>query len=192
MLGVVELMEIEVKLLLVLKYFGVSINGDGENCKFYKGVGEIIIGDEYCGVDESEGPVNGNENVLDALSMVLYTLILIPLVKYVLIVLWANDDSKGGIFALYSLLCRHEKVNLLPNQLRSDARISSFRLEVSSPELESSLEIKERLEASVTLKKLFLMLIFRGTSIVIADGDVKPAMSGILANSTKFFDLRSG
>lgn len=57
MLGVVELMEIEVKLLLVLKYFGVSINGDGENCKFYKGVGEIIIGDEYCGVDESEGEI---------------------------------------------------------------------------------------------------------------------------------------
>ncbi|KAF3662568.1 hypothetical protein FXO38_11104 [Capsicum annuum] len=126
---------------------GVDVGGcgiDGDR-------GEIIIGDEYCGVDESEGEI--------AITM---------------------DTVK------------HEKVNLLPNQLRSDARISSFRLEVSSPELESSLEIKERLEASVTLKKLFLMLIFRGTSIVIADGDVKPAMSGILANSTKFFDLRSG
>ncbi|KAM3300901.1 hypothetical protein P3S67_015401 [Capsicum chacoense] len=109
--------------------------------------------------------------------MVLYTLILIPLVKYVLIVLWAKDESKGGIFALYSLLFRHEKVNLLPNKLRSDARISRFRLKMSSPELESSLEIKERLDASVTLKKLFLMLIFPGTPIVIADGVVTSAMS---------------
>ncbi|XP_055816183.1 potassium transporter 7-like [Solanum dulcamara] len=125
----------------------------------------------------SKAPVNGNEDVLGALSLVLYTLILIPLVKYVLIVLWANDDGEGGTFALYSLLCRHAKVNLLPNQLRSDARISSFRLKVPSPELERSLKIKERLEASLTLKKLLLMLVLAGTSMVIADGVVTPAMS---------------
>ncbi|XP_060167850.1 potassium transporter 7-like [Lycium barbarum] len=125
----------------------------------------------------SKAPANGNEDVLGALSLVLYTLILIPLVKYVLIVLWANDDGEGGTFALYSLLCRHAKVNLLPNQLRSDARISSFRLKVPSPELERSLKIKERLEASLTLKKLLLMLVLAGTSMVIADGVVTPAMS---------------
>lgn len=125
----------------------------------------------------SKAPVNCNEDVLGALSLVLYTLILIPLVKYVLIVVWANDDGEGGTFALYSLLCRHAKVNLLPNQLRSDARISSFRLKVPSPELERSLKIKERLEASLTLKKLLLMLVLVGTSMVIADGVVTPAMS---------------
>ncbi|GLT96697.1 hypothetical protein SLE2022_143020 [Rubroshorea leprosula] len=125
----------------------------------------------------SKAPINGNEDVLGALSLVLYTLILIPLVKYVLIVLWANDDGEGGTFALYSLICRHAKVSLLPNQLPSDARISSFRLKVPSPELERSLKIKERLETSVTLKKLLLILVLVGTSMVIADGVVTPAMS---------------
>ncbi|VFQ59085.1 unnamed protein product [Cuscuta campestris] len=125
----------------------------------------------------SKAPVNGNEDVLGALSLVLYTLFLFPLVKYVLIVLWANDDGEGGTFALYSLLCRHAKVNLLPNQLPSDARISSFRLKVPSPELERSLKIKERLESSLTLKKLLLMLVLAGTSMVIADAVVTPAMS---------------
>ncbi|MCD7471711.1 Potassium transporter 7 [Datura stramonium] len=125
----------------------------------------------------SKAPVHGNEDVLGALSLVLYTLILIPLVKYVLIVLWANDDGEGGTFALYSLLCRHAKVNLLPNQLPSDARISGFRLKVPSPELERSLKIKERLEASLTLKKLLLILVLAGTAMVIADGVVTPAMS---------------
>ncbi|KAK4377196.1 hypothetical protein RND71_003492 [Anisodus tanguticus] len=125
----------------------------------------------------SKAPVNGNEDVLGALSLVLYTLILIPLVKYVLIVLWADDDGEGGTFALYSLLCRHAKVNLLPNQLPSDARISGFRLKVPSPELERSLKLKERLEASLTLKKLLLMLVLAGTAMVIADGVVTPAMS---------------
>nr|GME13746.1 potassium transporter 7-like isoform X1 [Ipomoea batatas] len=125
----------------------------------------------------SKAPVTGDEDVLGSLSMVLYTLFLFPLVKYVFIVLWANDDGEGGTFALYSLLCRHANVSLLPNQLPSDSRISSFRLKVPSPELERSLKIKERLESSVTLKKLLLMLVLAGTSMVIAVGVVTPAVS---------------
>lgn len=85
---------------------------------------------------------------------------------------------EGGTFALYSLICRHAKVSLLPNQLPSDTRISNFILKLPSPELERSLKIKERLEASLTLKKLLLMLVLAGTSMVIADGVVTPAMSG--------------
>ncbi|KAG6711108.1 hypothetical protein I3843_05G033500 [Carya illinoinensis] len=125
----------------------------------------------------SKAPINGNEDVIGALSLVLYTLILIPLVKYVLVVLWANDDGEGGTFALYSLICRHAKVSLLPNQLPSDARISSFRLKVPSAELERSLKLKERLENSLVLKRLLLMLVLAGTSMVIADAVVTPAMS---------------
>ncbi|KAJ8768122.1 hypothetical protein K2173_021062 [Erythroxylum novogranatense] len=125
----------------------------------------------------TKAPINGKEDVLGALSLVLYTLLLISLVKYVLVVLWANDDGEGGTFALYSLICRHAKVSLLPNQLPSDARISSFKLKVPSPELERSLKIKERLETSLTMKKLLLMLVLAGTSMVIADGVVTPAMS---------------
>ncbi|GAB2241574.1 hypothetical protein Droror1_Dr00018349 [Drosera rotundifolia] len=128
-----------------------------------------------------KAPIQGAEDVLGALSLVLYTLILIPLVKYVLVVLWANDDGEGGTFALYSLICRHAKVSLIPNQLPSDARISSFRLKVPSPELERSLKIKERLETSSGLKKLLLMLVLAGTSMVIADGVVTPAMSVVSA-----------
>ncbi|CAJ1936048.1 unnamed protein product [Sphenostylis stenocarpa] len=124
-----------------------------------------------------KAPINGNEDILGALSLVLYTLILIPLLKYVLVVLWANDDGEGGTFALYSLICRNAKVSLLPNQLRSDARISGFRLKVPSPELERSLKIKERLETSLNLKKILLLLVLAGISMVIANGVVTPAMS---------------
>ncbi|KAI3920031.1 hypothetical protein MKW98_001287 [Papaver atlanticum] len=125
----------------------------------------------------NKSPIKDKEDILGALSLVLYVLILIPLIKYVLVVLWANDDGEGGTFALYSLICRHAKVSLLPNQLPSDTRISSFRLKVPSAELERSLKIKEHLESSITLKKLLLMLVLAGTSMVIADGVVTPAMS---------------
>lgn len=51
----------------------------------------------------SKAPVNGNEDVLGALSLILYTLLLVPLVKYVLIVLLANDDGEGMKYIIPSL-----------------------------------------------------------------------------------------
>lgn len=57
----------------------------------------------------TKAPINGNEDVLGALSLVIYTLILILVVKYVLVVFWANDDGEGNLFHLHwlSLLCFH-------------------------------------------------------------------------------------
>ena len=59
----------------------------------------------------SKAPINGNEDVIGALSLVIYTLILIPLVKYVLVILWANDDGEGMLdvpnqVPIHGLLCR--------------------------------------------------------------------------------------
>ncbi|BAT04304.1 Os08g0206400 [Oryza sativa Japonica Group] len=53
--------------------------------------------------------VDDDEDVIGALSLIIYTLTLIPLMKYVFVVLRANDNGQGGTFALYSLLCRHAK-----------------------------------------------------------------------------------
>jgi KUP system potassium uptake protein len=58
--------------------------------------GDIGIGPLYTfDVMVNKYPIFGEDDVLGALSLVLYTLILIPLVKYVLVVLWANDDGEG-------------------------------------------------------------------------------------------------
>ncbi|KAE8719518.1 hypothetical protein F3Y22_tig00109949pilonHSYRG00047 [Hibiscus syriacus] len=80
------------------------------------------------------------------------------------------SDYEVVLLHLYSLIYQHAKVSLLPNLVPSDTRISSFMLKVLSPELERSLKIKERLETSLTLNKLLLMLVLAGTSMVIADG----------------------
>lgn len=81
---------------------------------------------------------------------------------------------------MYSLICRHAKASLLPNQLPSDAHISNFGLKIPSPELERSLKVKEHLEASMGLKKLLLVLVLAGTSMVIANAVVTPVMSGFV------------
>lgn len=46
-------------------------------------------------------------DLLGALSLVIWTLTLIVTIKYVCIVLLADDQGQGGTFAVYSLLSRH-------------------------------------------------------------------------------------
>ncbi|KAL5987549.1 hypothetical protein ACLOJK_035297 [Asimina triloba] len=131
----------------------------------------------------SKVPIESEVDVLGALSLVMYTIALLPLAKYVFIVLKANDNGEGGTFALYSLICRYAKVNLLPNQQPADEHISSFRLRLPTPELERALNIKESLERKSSLKTLLLLLVLMGTSMIIGDGILTPAMSVMSAVS---------
>ncbi|KAL5725539.1 Potassium transporter 8 [Ranunculus cassubicifolius] len=64
-----------------------------------------------------------NEEIFGVLSFVFRTLTLIPLLKYVFIVLKADDNGEGGTFALYSKICRHAKVSFLPNGQLADEDI---------------------------------------------------------------------
>jgi KUP system potassium uptake protein len=42
--------------------------------------------------------VEDDEDIIGALSLIIYSLTLIPLIKYVFIVLRANDNGQGKIF----------------------------------------------------------------------------------------------
>ncbi|KAK6160165.1 hypothetical protein DH2020_003546 [Rehmannia glutinosa] len=75
-----------------------------------------------------------NEEIFGVLSFVFWTLTLVPLLKYVFIVLRADDNGEGGTFALYSLLCRHAKVNSLPSFQSADEDLSSYKKDIKSPE----------------------------------------------------------
>ncbi|KAK9119660.1 hypothetical protein Scep_017753 [Stephania cephalantha] len=131
----------------------------------------------------SKVPTKTEIDILGALSLVMYTIALIPFGKYVFIVLKANDNGEGGTFALYSLICRYANVNLLPNRQRADEHISSFKLKLPTPELERALNIKEVLERKSSLKTLLLLLVLMGTSMIIGDGILTPAMSVMSAVS---------
>lgn len=131
----------------------------------------------------SKVKIKSEVDVLGALSLIIYTIALIPFAKYVFIVLKANDNGEGGSFALYSLICRYAKVNRLPNQQRADEDISSFRLKLPTPELERAIKIKEILEKNSLSKTLLLLLVLMGTSMIIGDGILTPSMSVMSAVS---------
>jgi KUP system potassium uptake protein len=39
--------------------------------------------------------IKHNDDILGVLSLIIYTIVLIPMLKYVFIVLWANDNGNG-------------------------------------------------------------------------------------------------
>ncbi|KDO82505.1 hypothetical protein CISIN_1g003207mg [Citrus sinensis] len=72
---------------------------------------------------------------------------------------------------------------MLPNRQPADEQISSFRLKLPTPELERALQLKDILERTSSLKTLLLLLVLMGTSLIIGDGILTPAISVMSAVS---------
>ncbi|KAK4772122.1 hypothetical protein SAY86_013897 [Trapa natans] len=120
-----------------------------------------------------------NEEILGVLSFVFWTLTLVPLLKYVFIVLKADDNGEGGTFALYSLLCRHARLNPLPSCQLADEDLSEYKdLQLMSPTGTSfSSRLKSTLERFKVLQRFLLVLALIGTCMVIGDGVLTPSIS---------------
>ncbi|XP_030946301.1 potassium transporter 5-like [Quercus lobata] len=125
--------------------------------------------------------IKHNDDILGVLSLIFYTLTLIPLFKYVFIVLQANDNGEGGTFALYSLICRYAKVGLIPNQQAEDQEVSNFQLDLPSSRQRIASVVKAKLENSQFAKFFLLFATMLGTSMVIGDGVLTPCMSVLSA-----------
>nr|UWK23391.1 KUP9.1 [Olimarabidopsis pumila] len=134
--------------------------------------------------------IDDKEDVIGALSLIIYSLLLIPLIKYVFIVCKANDNGQGGTLAIYSLLCRHAKVKLIPNQRRSDEDLTTYSRTVS-PEGSFAAKTKKWLEGKHWRKRALLVIVLLGTCMMIGDGILTPAISvlsatgGIKVNNPK-------
>jgi KUP system potassium uptake protein len=57
------------------------------------------------------------DDLLGVLSIIIWTLTLMVTVKYILIVLLADDEGEGGTFALYALLSRYVRHQNRPSSL---------------------------------------------------------------------------
>ncbi|KAL5224765.1 hypothetical protein ABZP36_011404 [Zizania latifolia] len=133
-----------------------------------------------------------NEEILGVLSFVFWTLTLVPLLKYVCIVLRADDNGEGGTFALYSLLCRHARAALLPAGRGAEAGDDDQFLDMGAKKaLENgnartlvgrggggaAASVRRLLERHKVLQRVLLVLALVGTCMVIGDGVLTPAIS---------------
>ncbi|KAH0914149.1 hypothetical protein HID58_028595 [Brassica napus] len=129
--------------------------------------------------------INDTEDVIGALSLIIYSLLLIPLIKYVFIVCKANDNGQGGTLAIYSLLCRNGKLKLIPDQQRSDQELTTYG-RTFLPEGSMAAKTMNWLEKKDSRKRALLIIVLVGTCMTIGDGIFTPAISatgGIKVNN---------
>ncbi|KAL0321521.1 UNVERIFIED_CONTAM: Potassium transporter 26 [Sesamum calycinum] len=115
------------------------------------------------------------EDLVGTLSLIIWTLTSLVLIKYVFIVLHADDHGEGGAFALYSCIRRH--VNF-----HSKFSVQYARLEPETNvtcdgrgRLNLGKRIKKFLERSSTAQDFLTVLALLGTCMVIGDGALTPA-----------------
>ncbi|KAM1123003.1 hypothetical protein ACFX19_004533 [Malus domestica] len=120
------------------------------------------------------------EDLVEALSVIIYSLTLVALLKYVFIVCRANDNGQGGTFALYSLLCRYAKIKAIPNQDQTDEVLTTYSRSTFG---EKSFAARTRrwLEGNAFMQSTLLILVLVGSSAVIGDGILTPAISVLSA-----------
>ena len=85
----------------------------------------------------------------------------------------------GGIFALYSLLCRHAKFSLLPNHQAADEELSTYHSPCYSNRNMQSSSVKKFAERHKKSKTALLLLVLFGTCLVICVGFLTPAISSM-------------
>ncbi|ONM13765.1 potassium transporter 26 [Zea mays] len=126
-------------------------------------------------------PNPGAADILGILSLILWTLTLVSLVKYVFVVLHADDHGEGGTFALYSLLRQHvnfsgKSVPVPVTRLASDVNLRFHsRKSSQQPRMLAFLEGSSIAQAVIT----YLVLV--GTCMVMGDGALTPSISVLSA-----------
>ncbi|VAH90762.1 unnamed protein product [Triticum turgidum subsp. durum] len=93
-----------------------------------------------------------------------------------------------GTFALYSLICRHANVSLLPNRQIADEELSTYKLERNAETVDKT-SVKVWLEKHKNLHTALLIMVLIGTCMVIGDGVLTPAISVFSAVSGLEFSL---
>ncbi|XP_058110306.1 potassium transporter 1 isoform X1 [Magnolia sinica] len=123
-----------------------------------------------------------DEEIFGVLSFIFWTFTIIPLFKYIFIVLSADDNGEGGTFALYSLLCRHARLCILPNQQSADEKLSTYGKEGAADTWQSSM-LKSFFDKHPKFRNGLLTIVLLGTCMTIGDGVLTPTISVLSAVS---------
>ncbi|KAL1979213.1 hypothetical protein VTN96DRAFT_6505 [Rasamsonia emersonii] len=114
------------------------------------------------------------DDLLGALSLIIYALTIMVAVKYVFIVLNADDEGEGGTFALYSLISRY--AHLVTRHPREEAMTRIERHRTGDMPRPNS-RIRSMIENSSAMKWLFKVVGAFGVALLLADGVLTPAQS---------------
>lgn len=114
------------------------------------------------------------DDLLGALSLIIWTITLIVSVKYVFIVLFADDEGEGGTFALYSLLSRYSHIAKRDPKEESMVKMERY---LSSDMKTPGRTFRTGMENSAIAKAMLKIVGVLGVSMIMSDGVLTPAQS---------------
>ncbi|KAK0671038.1 potassium transporter-domain-containing protein [Cercophora samala] len=114
------------------------------------------------------------EDLLQVLSVIIWSLTIMVTVKYVLIILHADNEGEGGTFSCYSLLTRF--ANITSRDPREEVLVHMER-HLSMDMRKPNRTIRDRIERSKFTHGLLKTIGVLAVSMVIADGVLTPAQS---------------
>lgn len=136
---------------------------------------QLSIGPLYVFSTAASNGVKSEDMLFGHLSFIFWTMTLIPLVKYAFITLNADDNGKGGTFSLYSLLCQHAQVGLLPYNQVADDTVLAY--EMGCYYQRDVRNENKWFKNSKKSRYLMLFMALIGSSIVISAGVLVPVLS---------------
>ncbi|RYN20912.1 Potassium transporter 5 [Alternaria arborescens] len=113
-------------------------------------------------------------NLLGALSLILWSVTLMVTVKYVLIILHADNDGEGGTFSTYSLLSKYANI---ANRDPREATLIRMQRHNTNDLGRSTRNIRSTIEKSKFFRGLLQVIGVLAVSMVMADGVLTPAQS---------------
>ncbi|KAF2404991.1 potassium transporter [Trichodelitschia bisporula] len=168
--------------------FDTPREGDFRRKQEYKGWPLLLLAYQSAGViygDIGTSPLyvfsstfNENppyEDLVGALSMIIWTLTIIVTIKYVTIVLNADNEGQGGTFAMYTLLTRFSHIGTSQDPSKEYMiKIERFSSNDMRPPNKSVRSFLER--RSMARRFLSVVAVF-GVSLIMSDGVITPAQS---------------
>jgi KUP system potassium uptake protein len=86
------------------------------------------------------------------------------------------------------LLCRHANIKIIPNQHHTDEKLTTYS-RTTFNEKSFAAKTQRWLEQHKFIKSTILILVLVGTCMVIGDGILAPAISGMFSVGIIFFFL---
>ncbi|KAK5084279.1 hypothetical protein LTR05_005355 [Lithohypha guttulata] len=166
---------------------GLSKDGDLRTAQVFRGKTLLWLAYQSVGViygDIGTSPLYvysstfteppSKSDLLGVLSLILWSLIMMVTVKYVLIILFADNDGEGGTFSTYALLSRYMNIT---NRDPREASLVRMRRWASSDLESAGRKMRRGLETSRFLRGTLQVMGVLAVSMVIADGVLTPAQS---------------
>ncbi|KAF2736134.1 potassium transporter [Polyplosphaeria fusca] len=113
-------------------------------------------------------------DLLGALSLIIWSLTMMVTVKYVLIILHADNDGEGGTFSTYSLLSRYANI---ANRDPREATMVRMERAKTDDLGRSTKNLRKTIEKSSFFRALLKTIGVLAVSMVMSDGVLTPAQS---------------